>query len=737
MSAVRTFRTIQFGAPRAPGATPQSLGIPPAAYPGRIATNADLIVAVDRQQTSLAAPLAAGDVLMTVVDPSLIVASNLLSIDNELVKTTGAPIGNTVPISRGFDGTAPATHLAGALVSGMVDAWHHNALVAEVEAIETALGPNLSAVGSGLVRSAAYDFIPQQPGGTLSVGSNVILINNPIPRGIGVGDTLYITGGTGTPEAATVTGWNPANGQAIVTCAFAHSGPWTIQSASAGIRQALNANAPNCEVHLPAGTTKIYGKTMLLPGCIIQGAGKYDPTFAGSEGTYLDASFVTAGYVFDYLSPVQATPYNLSSAFILRDFTLKTGLSGIRLNNDVIPTGANYEGYLTDGVVLENLYLIGGNQCASDPNANTVAIPTLATLKSFGVGINLTQGFRAQITGCNLFYFGVPIYIYGDENEVHSCQCAFSSIGIYLSGNDPNNPTGPGIFGNKNVIDHVKLGGFLRMGAIWQDTCGGSIIQNNYFELNPPQFQFIRVINSWKVHIGPGNWYQSPNAPVTVPSHYIQVSIEALIHDNDMLEGGDTVGPIQVDYSKYAQFYPNIVRMFGNGSYFPQPGNRSWQGGSNYTTFPQVPGILVLPRNTLLLNAYNNPSEFASVSTSYPWVIDPVTGRYALNDADASMNTNGFQVFFTQSGRRFRTFDLYVTARKTGTGQVFVQVTYIGNGSTSLFAAFLTFTTTTETSVQSTGNISIPATETMSGYFSVNVSPTQAFIEQVDLVQVS
>src|SRR6185369_7579065 len=143
----------------------QSLGIPTAAYPGRVATNSDLIVAVDRQHTRLALPMGASDTTMTVTDPSMIVAFSLLSIDNEIVKSTGLPTGNVVPISRAFDGTTAAVHLSGAMVSGMVDAWHHNALVAEIEAIEFALGPNLSRVTvSASIISSAYDFAPIAPG---------------------------------------------------------------------------------------------------------------------------------------------------------------------------------------------------------------------------------------------------------------------------------------------------------------------------------------------------------------------------------------------------------------------------------------------------------------------------------------------------------------------------------------------------------------------------------------------
>lgn len=245
--------------------TQQSLGKPGAVYPGAVATDSDMIIAVDRQQTTLALPVNVSDSSMTVVDPSLIKAYNLLSIDSEIVKTTGPPAANVVPIIRGFDGTTPAIHLAGATVSGLIDAYHHNRLVAEVEAIEQALGPNLANVpGSAMITAPPYDFAAQTPGGTLNPGTNLITLS-PVPRGVNGADTnhyLYISGGTGTAEAVPITGGTAVSGAAsgtvFVTCANAHSGAWTVRSATAGAQEAHNAN-PGALVFYPAGTFDWYG----------------------------------------------------------------------------------------------------------------------------------------------------------------------------------------------------------------------------------------------------------------------------------------------------------------------------------------------------------------------------------------------------------------------------------------------------------------------------------------------
>lgn len=281
MSAARTFRATPFGAP---GVTPQSLGIPTAAYPGRVATNSDLIVAVDRQQTKLLLPLGTADTTMTVLDPSMIVAYSLLSIDNEIVKTTGAPAGNVIPISRGFDGTIPAAHASGALVSGLIDAYHHNRLASEIEAIETALGPNLSLVNASslpFLVSNAFQFVPQTPGVSLAPGNNSITLS-PVPNGVNGTDQfhyLYISGGAGAAEAVLITGGSAVSGAPsgtlILNCANAHSGAWTIQSATSGIQEALVASTSQGVgiVFVSAGSHQMYATISVPNTTRLTGAG--------------------------------------------------------------------------------------------------------------------------------------------------------------------------------------------------------------------------------------------------------------------------------------------------------------------------------------------------------------------------------------------------------------------------------------------------------------------------------
>ena len=95
-----TFGKVSFGA-SANGIAPLSTGVPPAAYPGAIATNASLAIAVDRLQTRLALPLGASDTQMILQDGTGVVASCLLTIDQEIVQIQSGS-GNTWQVSQGY-----------------------------------------------------------------------------------------------------------------------------------------------------------------------------------------------------------------------------------------------------------------------------------------------------------------------------------------------------------------------------------------------------------------------------------------------------------------------------------------------------------------------------------------------------------------------------------------------------------------------------------------------------------
>jgi hypothetical protein len=298
------------------------VGTPIAAFPTRVATAADLKVANNGIQTTLTTPIGTADTTIRVGSGAGFAPNQLASIDSEIVTITGI-IGTTITVGqRGFDGTAAAAHVIGAPVRLLVDAWHHNAVSTEVMAIENFLGPggqNLGAIKS----SANYNFAAQTPGGSLIAGNNTVTLT-PVPQGVNGTDIrhyLYISGGTGTAEAVLISGGTAiagaASGTVIVNCANAHSGAWTIQTATAGIQEAINTVAASPggygSVLVSSGVNNIYG-TIWIPSRIeVQGSGRFS-TLILNQSTSLGAFRFDP---FTYAPNMNAATCGLSKLSIL------------------------------------------------------------------------------------------------------------------------------------------------------------------------------------------------------------------------------------------------------------------------------------------------------------------------------------------------------------------------------------------------------------------------------------
>lgn len=127
-----------------------------ASYPSAIATDTQLRKAVNNCQFTLSFPMANSDTSFqfSVVGSSCVVQNSIATIDNEKIAVCSVS-GNVAQIGysacpnidgRGFDGTAAATHANGASGALNTDAWYHNSVKAEVEAVENTLGANLANV---------------------------------------------------------------------------------------------------------------------------------------------------------------------------------------------------------------------------------------------------------------------------------------------------------------------------------------------------------------------------------------------------------------------------------------------------------------------------------------------------------------------------------------------------------------------------------------------------------------
>jgi hypothetical protein len=106
-------------------------------------------------------------------------------------------------------------------------------------------------------------------------------------NGFNVDYRVWISGGSGTAEAALVTGGSAvagaASGTLIVTCANTHSGAWTISSASGGIQEAI------CT--LPAnGGVVIVAENVTLRTNVVK-SGKVQPSVWKLAGVSISGAF--------------------------------------------------------------------------------------------------------------------------------------------------------------------------------------------------------------------------------------------------------------------------------------------------------------------------------------------------------------------------------------------------------------------------------------------------------------
>jgi len=294
-----------------------------AKFPTTVATDTDLLVASDRATATLAGSIGSGDLTILTSTQSFI-APCVVSIEDELIliSVAASTVLTVAASGRGFDGTTPASHTAGRAVTVNIIRWHHNQLSAEVKAIEGFLGTNGTNVGQSGVYSQIFNW-SQTPGGSLGVGSNVVTLV-PVPPGISGSATntyVYTSGGTGTAEACLITGGTAvagnASGTVIFSCLHTHTGAWTIATATAGIKEALNTiPADGGRVWLPAGPLNIYATIVLGAGTpttksevnsmaiVGQGPGRgQDTAFPADGATTLLWGGATGGTMMKVMGP--------------------------------------------------------------------------------------------------------------------------------------------------------------------------------------------------------------------------------------------------------------------------------------------------------------------------------------------------------------------------------------------------------------------------------------------------
>lgn len=348
-------------------------------YPGALDTNSTLGVAANRVSTKLSVAMSASDTTIQVASATRIVANVILAID----ATSTSPeyvwvcsvSGNTLTLGktacpnadgRGADGTTAAIHASGATVAAYPQAWNFNALASGLKATQNALGANLSAIAAGpFTNSAAYNFTPQSPGGSLVIGANVITMT-PCPLGVAGSHTvaanlphlLYVSGGVGTAEAVPIAGGTCTSGATtgtlIISAANTHSGAWTIQSNTTGVQEAVYVAGAAGAVRMPAGNITLQRNTAALPALTIPDG--YNTSLRGqgrTVTTILTGATTRDWITFDYVS---AGGLGDLGSFSIQDAAATAHTTGtmikLRYRNDMTVSDI-YINQAWDGVLVE------------------------------------------------------------------------------------------------------------------------------------------------------------------------------------------------------------------------------------------------------------------------------------------------------------------------------------------------------------------------------------------------
>src|SRR6202162_3594867 len=178
-----------------------------------------------------------------------------------------------------------------------------------------------------------YIFTPQTPGGSLSAGSNTITLS-PVPLGINGTDVhhyVYISSGTGTPEACLITGGTAVSGAAsgtiVVTCAYTHTGAWTVSTATSGVQECLQ-DQHTCVISQGSWQifAPIFANVASQANCSLLGL-----------GPQVSVLYRAAGYQDDIILFDETA--NGGLGMTLKDFTIENG--GIPVFNNTAGNAIN------------------------------------------------------------------------------------------------------------------------------------------------------------------------------------------------------------------------------------------------------------------------------------------------------------------------------------------------------------------------------------------------------------
>lgn len=223
-----------------------------------------------------------------------------------------------------------------------------------------------------VVSTTAFDLQSSAFSGTYTSGGGVYALVH----------LLYVSGGSGTAEAAPVAGTSTctsgaASGTVVLYLSNSHSGSYTIESATAGIQEAY-FGSPTNTIRIPAGTHTMYGTLTVsskYTGETIYGDGRV-------RTTLVRASTFPSGNVIAYRGIYGR------GRFIISGFDMENGG-----NPNIAVTGGagiSIAGNLNDNILINDVGIVNGYQGINIDGSVTTIQNTAAVVNPSYYGASST-----------------------------------------------------------------------------------------------------------------------------------------------------------------------------------------------------------------------------------------------------------------------------------------------------------------------------------------------------------
>jgi hypothetical protein len=304
-------------------------------------------------------------------------------------------------------------------------------------------------------------------GAALVNGVSATLTLTPLPAGVASGGSLYLSGGTGTAEAVTITGLSGSD--VTFTPAQGHTGAWTVQSATAGWREAAQAAGANGAVYFPPGTYTLRGSfTVPFDGqtYFADDAGAVTITTANAAnlhrfaitGSKSDLTFLRLGWDGNFANQTYSastlnTAIDASNSVRVRVINNRFHAFGYSSSADASFAQVISLYSATDCHVLNNLFLSnfafevnvnGTSGCVIAEN--TLGSPSLSESRSnvnwwdtysAGFGTFVAQSSKVFFTGNRMFgpQRSSTLSAFGDLINVNGSNSSVQSFDIHIENN--------------------------------------------------------------------------------------------------------------------------------------------------------------------------------------------------------------------------------------------------------------------------------------------------------------